>query len=167
MLIFPLHSGNPIIDAYSLRVLTTGSVITQITFIHHEQEPETNLHNPLTVLIAQALSAWYDGDVSKLRALPLAPAPTPWAAAIRTELHSLPLGETLSYAQLADRTHNSRAVRAAASACAHNPFPLVIPCHAVIPQPAQNKLDHDCDLILDPHFPSGNYAFEHTSNTLY
>ncbi|QRV02531.1 methylated-DNA--[protein]-cysteine S-methyltransferase [Arcanobacterium phocisimile] len=159
MLTIPLHTGDPIIDAYSLRVLTTGSVITQITFINREHESETNPHDPFVALITQALSAWYDGDVSKLRALPLAPAATPWASKIRTVLHRLPLGKTLSYTQLAQLANNPRAVRAAASACARNPFPLVIPCHAVVPQPTQHKLERNPELVTTAHFPSGNYAF--------
>ncbi len=41
-------------------------------------------------------------------------------------------GHTASYAQLAADAGRPRAVRAAASACATNPLPLVIPCHRVI-----------------------------------
>ncbi|WP_091278520.1 methylated-DNA--[protein]-cysteine S-methyltransferase [Arcanobacterium phocae] len=84
---------------------------------------------------------------------------TPRAAPIRATLHNFSLDENLSYAQLADRTHNPRAVHATTSACARNPFPLVIPCHAVVPQPAQNHLERDPTLVSTEHFPSGNYAF--------
>jgi methylated-DNA-[protein]-cysteine S-methyltransferase len=53
----------------------------------------------------------------------------------RSVLRSLartPYGETLSYAQLARASGSPRAVRAAASACATNPLPLVVPCHRVV-----------------------------------
>lgn len=122
MLIFPLHTGDPVIDAYRLGVSTSGSVITQITFTDQEQRPAIQTDDPLVAQIDQALSAWYDGEVSKLRALPLVAPATPWAASIRTVLHALPLGKTLSYAQLAQRANNARAVRAAASACALTRF---------------------------------------------
>ncbi|WP_216388425.1 methylated-DNA--[protein]-cysteine S-methyltransferase [Arcanobacterium phocae] len=159
MLTFPFHTGNPLIDGYSLHVTTDGQVITHICFATDAQDPSTDPHEPLAITFDRALSAWHHGDARPLRALPLAPPATPWAKAIRTVLHDLPLGVTLSYTQLARRAQNPRAVRAAASACSHNPFPLIIPCHAVIPQPAQNKLDHDCELILNPRFSAGNYAF--------
>ncbi|WP_172801270.1 hypothetical protein [Arcanobacterium phocae] len=57
-----------------LRVLTDGAVITQITFVPYEHDPQTDPHDPLAPLITQALSAWFDGDVSKLHALPLVSA---------------------------------------------------------------------------------------------
>ena len=41
-------------------------------------------------------------------------------------------GETVSYRELATRAGRPGAVRAAASACSHNPVPIVIPCHRVV-----------------------------------
>jgi methylated-DNA-[protein]-cysteine S-methyltransferase len=41
-------------------------------------------------------------------------------------------GTTASYAMLAAATGRPRAVRAAASACATNPLPIVLPCHRVV-----------------------------------
>jgi methylated-DNA-[protein]-cysteine S-methyltransferase len=41
-------------------------------------------------------------------------------------------GQTATYAAVAAAAGNPAAVRAAASACSHNPVPLVIPCHRVI-----------------------------------
>jgi methylated-DNA-[protein]-cysteine S-methyltransferase len=41
-------------------------------------------------------------------------------------------GQTASYAALASLAGNPKAVRAAASACATNPLPVVVPCHRVV-----------------------------------
>lgn len=41
-------------------------------------------------------------------------------------------GRTASYAQVAAAAGNPRAVRAVGSACAHNPVPVVVPCHRVL-----------------------------------
>lgn len=41
-------------------------------------------------------------------------------------------GEVISYSELAKRAGNKKAVRAAATCCAVNPVPVVIPCHRVI-----------------------------------
>lgn len=41
-------------------------------------------------------------------------------------------GEVISYSELAKRAGNQNAVRAAATCCATNPVPVVIPCHRVI-----------------------------------
>lgn len=53
----------------------------------------------------------------------------------RTVLARLPrigYGQTASYAALARASGNPRAVRAVGSACAHNPLPVVVPCHRVV-----------------------------------
>lgn len=44
----------------------------------------------------------------------------------------IPVGETISYRELAARVDRPEAIRAVASACGANPVPLVIPCHRVI-----------------------------------
>ena len=44
----------------------------------------------------------------------------------------IPYGERQSYAQIAKKVGNARAVRAAGSANATNPLPILIPCHRVI-----------------------------------
>lgn len=41
-------------------------------------------------------------------------------------------GHTASYTTLAGLAGNQRAVRAAATACATNPIPIVVPCHRVV-----------------------------------
>lgn len=68
------------------------------------------------------------------------------SAPIRVDLHTLapfrqmataklleiPYGEVRSYSWLAREVGRPNAVRAAASACANNPIPLIIPCHRVV-----------------------------------
>jgi methylated-DNA-[protein]-cysteine S-methyltransferase len=47
-------------------------------------------------------------------------------------LCTIPYGRTESYTVAARAAGRPAAVRAAASACSHNPIPLVIPCHRVV-----------------------------------
>lgn len=47
-------------------------------------------------------------------------------------LVKIPYGKVRSYAQLAKHTGNEKAIRAAASACANNPLPIILPCHRVV-----------------------------------
>jgi methylated-DNA-[protein]-cysteine S-methyltransferase len=42
-------------------------------------------------------------------------------------------GDVIKYGELAARAGNARAARAAGTACATNPVPLVVPCHRVLP----------------------------------
>lgn len=48
------------------------------------------------------------------------------------ETAAIPYGQTASYAQMAERAGSPRAVRAAGSALATNPLPIVVPCHRVL-----------------------------------
>ncbi|OJU95980.1 MAG: cysteine methyltransferase [Solirubrobacterales bacterium 67-14] len=48
------------------------------------------------------------------------------------ETAAIPYGSTASYAQLAERAGSPRAVRAAGSALATNPLPIIVPCHRVL-----------------------------------
>lgn len=52
--------------------------------------------------------------------------------AVLTHLMEIPYGVRESYTEVADAAGNRRAVRAAGSACATNPIPLVVPCHRVV-----------------------------------
>jgi methylated-DNA-[protein]-cysteine S-methyltransferase len=52
--------------------------------------------------------------------------------AVQERLPAIAYGHTLSYARLAQLAGNPKAVRAAATACATNPLPIVVPCHRVV-----------------------------------
>ncbi|MGE2713609.1 methylated-DNA--[protein]-cysteine S-methyltransferase [Mycolicibacterium litorale] len=47
-------------------------------------------------------------------------------------LRAIGYGERASYAAVATAVGSPKAVRAVGSACAHNPLPVVIPCHRVV-----------------------------------
>lgn len=47
-------------------------------------------------------------------------------------LTTVPFGSRISYQELATKTRSPNAIRAAASACATNPIPIVIPCHRIV-----------------------------------
>ena len=48
------------------------------------------------------------------------------------ELTRIPVGETVSYGQLAERVGRPGAARAGGSAVARNPVSIVVPCHRVV-----------------------------------
>ena len=51
---------------------------------------------------------------------------------VLSHLPEIAYGHTASYAAIARIVGNPKAIRAAASACATNPLPVVVPCHRVI-----------------------------------
>jgi methylated-DNA-[protein]-cysteine S-methyltransferase len=81
------------------------------------------------------LSAYLEGDEDTL-ALPvdLELVHAPFRHKVLETLHdTVARGEVVTYGKLAERSGNARAFRAAATACARNPVPLVVPCHRVVP----------------------------------
>jgi len=64
--------------------------------------------------------------------LPLDVRGTAFQQAVWRELARIPPGETLSYAALAARAGNPKAVRAVGSACGANPVAVLIPCHRAL-----------------------------------
>lgn len=66
--------------------------------------------------------------------LPLEWMGTPFQCKVWNALQSIPMGECVSYSAFAERLGRPNAVRAIASAIAHNPLAVVIPCHRVVPK---------------------------------
>ena len=64
--------------------------------------------------------------------LPLAPQGTPFQTTVWRMLATIAYGETISYAQLAQRVRKPTAMRAVGAANGRNPLPIVLPCHRVI-----------------------------------
>ncbi len=57
---------------------------------------------------------------------------SPFFQKVYASLRQVKYGATITYKELAKKTGNPSAVRAVGSAMAHNPIPLIIPCHRVI-----------------------------------
>ena len=64
--------------------------------------------------------------------LPIQLAGSEFQCLVWTELMKIPYATTISYAELARRINNPKAVRAVASANATNPISIFVPCHRVI-----------------------------------
>lgn len=79
----------------------------------------------------EQFAAYFAGDLARFE-LPLAPRGTDFQIRVWGGLLSIPYGQTISYAELARRIGDPRAVRAVGAANGRNPLPIVIPCHRVI-----------------------------------
>jgi AraC family transcriptional regulator of adaptative response/methylated-DNA-[protein]-cysteine methyltransferase len=67
-------------------------------------------------------------------ALPLDVRGTAFQQRVWQALRAIPAGETVSYAELAERVGIPAGARAIAGACAANPVAVAIPCHRVVRQ---------------------------------
>jgi methylated-DNA-[protein]-cysteine S-methyltransferase len=64
--------------------------------------------------------------------LPVRQEGTPFQQNVWAELQKIPYGERISYQELAARTGNRQACRAAGSANGRNHLLIVVPCHRVV-----------------------------------
>ncbi len=85
---------------------------------------------PFAEVIRQ-LQAYFNGELKEFD-LPLAMEGTEFQLRVWNALRTIPYGETISYAQLAERIGNPKAVRAVGLANGSNPIPIIVPCHRVI-----------------------------------
>lgn len=77
------------------------------------------------------LEAYLGGELTAFD-LALSSAGTPFQEQVWAELRKVPYGETISYAELAIRIGNPKAMRAVGAANGRNPIAIIVPCHRVI-----------------------------------
>lgn len=65
--------------------------------------------------------------------LDVPPSPETFRDRAQRALRDIPFGEHWTYSRLAAAAGSPQAARAAGSACASNPLPIVVPCHRVVP----------------------------------
>ena len=81
--------------------------------------------------LASAISRRLDGDRRVRIPLDLR-GHTPFEVAVWTKALEIPRGEVRPYGWIAAEIGKPKAVRAVGTALAHNPVPLVVPCHRVV-----------------------------------
>jgi len=81
--------------------------------------------------VCQQLNEYFNGD-RVLFDLPLAQQGTPFQQKVWQALCEIKQGETKSYAWLAKKINNEKAVRAVGTANGANKIALIVPCHRVI-----------------------------------
>lgn len=82
--------------------------------------------------VADALAAYFDGELQALDGLELALGGTDFQRQVWAALRCIPAGSTRSYAGLAAQIGRPAAVRALGMANGANPISIVLPCHRVI-----------------------------------
>jgi methylated-DNA-[protein]-cysteine S-methyltransferase len=143
-------------DALFTRVPTPIGVLTVVSGdrgivrIGFDDEPEDRVLAPVAnalgprVLrsdrelagVREALQAYLEGEREDDLDLPydLMLVRSPFRRTVLEALHrEVHRGETIRYGELAARAGNPRAARAAGTACATNPIPILVPCHRVLP----------------------------------
>ncbi|MBU1309037.1 MAG: methylated-DNA--[protein]-cysteine S-methyltransferase [Gammaproteobacteria bacterium] len=112
----------------AIKISASPLGISEILF---SDTPGQNAPSPLTEQAAQQLQAYFNGSLRQFN-LPLAACGTSFQQQVWQALSALPFGTTCSYADIAGRIGNNKAVRAVGAANGRNPIAIVVPCHRVI-----------------------------------
>jgi|SRR5687767_14587209 len=81
--------------------------------------------------VAEQLREYFAGKRQTFD-IPLALRGTEFQLAVWNELLRVPYGDTITYAELAQRIGRPSAIRAVGAANGANPIPVIVPCHRVI-----------------------------------
>lgn len=83
-------------------------------------------------VISNLLKDYFDGDLAAINSIKVSQPGGAFSQSAWKSMRHVRAGKVISYAELADKSGNSRAVRAAGSACAKNAIVLVVPCHRIV-----------------------------------
>nr|WP_320050783.1 methylated-DNA--[protein]-cysteine S-methyltransferase [uncultured Desulfuromonas sp.] len=128
-----------------LLVAWQNDLIIRAHFLcHHTRDEVVNLwqqHEPQAIWSAETTSPFAVQDLlygeRKVTKIPLVLSGTPFQQRVWRTLAHVPMGQVISYGQLAQASGSPRGARAVGHAMAVNPVPGIIPCHRVIRQDGQ------------------------------
>lgn len=100
--------------------------------LHYGWDGEALPRRERSSLGAQALDAYFAGDLAALDTVPAATNGTEFQRSVWKALRRIPAGAPWSYSQLAATIGRPAAVRAVGLANGANPIGIIVPCHRVI-----------------------------------
>lgn len=129
----------------TLTLVARGAALSALYFPNQAPNLPTpaERQNPALQAACRWLESYFQGLRPHPAQLDLAPLGTPFQLTVWQLLSQLPYGETLTYAQLAQRValqlqRSSMTPRAVGGALGRNPLPIILPCHRILA--AQRRL---------------------------
>jgi len=114
-----------------MRIVGNHDGIAYIDFLK-ENEVVPNQSVPTSLSdAAKEMTEYFNGKRKEFTIRSIAKG-TAFQEKVWSELLKIKYGETASYADIANRIGNPKAVRAVANANARNPLSIVVPCHRII-----------------------------------
>lgn len=116
-----------------LQIITSETGVVAILWPDDERwdYDTTDGVNPIADQAAMELDEFFAGTRTEFT-VSLDLRGTDFQRAVWESLTDIPFGQTVSYAEQADRLGKPTAVRAVASANGKNPVSIIVPCHRVI-----------------------------------
>ncbi|MCD7973187.1 MAG: methylated-DNA--[protein]-cysteine S-methyltransferase [Candidatus Azobacteroides sp.] len=116
----------------SVKIASDGNHITGLSVLP-SYVPDTSSPDIPEIIkdCIEELKEYFQGK-RKIFTVPFSQVGTEFQEAVWKALEKIPYGETISYAELAKRINNPKAIRAVGSANGRNNLCILVPCHRVI-----------------------------------
>ncbi|UPM54893.1 methylated-DNA--[protein]-cysteine S-methyltransferase [Gottfriedia acidiceleris] len=115
----------------TLRIVGNEKGVAFIDFVKEENDEIEKKVPPSLKDAGNELIEYFSGSRREF-SIPSIAKGTPFQESVWRELVKIKYGETASYADIANRIGNPKAVRAVANANARNPLSIIVPCHRII-----------------------------------
>ncbi len=118
-------------DEFLLRICLPNEIISEYAL--QKQYPNENINENTSGFeeIITQLTQYFDGKRKRFT-IKTRINMSPFYEKVLAEVAKVPYGKTASYCQIAQKLNNPKAARAVGSANAHNPLPIIIPCHRIV-----------------------------------
>ena len=131
------HRAHTVVDSPvgPLTLVATDGELAGLYMVEHRHRPAIETFGELDAepfaAVADQLAEYFAGRRTEFD-LPLASGGTPFQRTVWAALREIPYGETITYAELAQRIGRPTASRAVGLANGKNPISIIVPCHRVI-----------------------------------
>ncbi len=116
-----------------VEITIDGDALVELFFVDESDAPTALAAADDPAGVLAALQQYFGGDLHALDDVQVRfDRGTPFQHEVWAALRTIPVGETISYAELARRVGRPTAFRAVGSANGQNPVGVVVPCHRVI-----------------------------------
>jgi methylated-DNA-[protein]-cysteine S-methyltransferase len=132
-----IHYSRFVTPVGTMIATAVGGALTGLYFEHGRHAPAVDASwkaDPASTPLrecARQLGEYIEGARREFQ-LPLAPQGSEFQRRVWIEIARIPFGETLTYAELAQRAGAPGAARAAGAATGRNPLSIIVPCHRVV-----------------------------------
>ncbi|MGQ0713594.1 MAG: methylated-DNA--[protein]-cysteine S-methyltransferase [Gemmatimonadaceae bacterium] len=119
----------------TIALTSNGHALTSLSLIDTDRADDADIaggeDDAVLSTAREQMAAYFDMRLQRFD-LPLDPHGTDFQRRVWDALRRIPFGETISYAELARRVENPKAMRAVGAANGRNPLMIIVPCHRVI-----------------------------------
>lgn len=131
------HRAHTVVDSPvgPLTLVATDGELAGLYMVEHRHRPPVETFGDLEpepfAAVAAQLEEYFEGRRTDFD-LPLAYGGTLFQRTVWAALRKIPYGQTISYAELAERIGRPTASRAVGLANGKNPISIIVPCHRVV-----------------------------------